>query len=204
MKLEAASELFTRLPPVERAAVLLKDVFDLSIEETASALESTVGAVKAALHRGRVKLNQPSKESAAPEPKPQNLSPALVERFIEAFNSRDINRLTALIREDTSSEMVGLFIEQGAEAIAKSGKGVLHHTFASTENWRGEVRVFAGEPIGLLWARDGTREAVASMVSIEEREGAISVRSISLSRTPTEVGADLGMPVRTNGYRPTW
>jgi len=42
---------------MERATVLLKDVFDFSLEETASALDTTVGAVKAALHRGRAKLN---------------------------------------------------------------------------------------------------------------------------------------------------
>jgi RNA polymerase sigma factor (sigma-70 family) len=35
---EAASELLSRLAPQERAAVLLKEVFDLSLEETASVL----------------------------------------------------------------------------------------------------------------------------------------------------------------------
>ena len=45
-----------RLSPQERAAVVLKDVFDLSLEEIAEALGSTVGGVKAALHRGRGKL----------------------------------------------------------------------------------------------------------------------------------------------------
>src|SRR5512144_1034389 len=48
---EAAGTLLGQLSPQERAAVVLKDVFDLSLEETADALSTTTGAVKAALHR---------------------------------------------------------------------------------------------------------------------------------------------------------
>src|SRR5262249_7905236 len=53
---EAAGTLIARLAPQERAAVVLKDVFDMTLEEMALALSTTVGAVKAALHRGRGKL----------------------------------------------------------------------------------------------------------------------------------------------------
>src|SRR5688500_3923841 len=49
---EAAGTLIARLAPQERAAVVLKDVFDLPIEDIAVALSTTPGAVKAALHRG--------------------------------------------------------------------------------------------------------------------------------------------------------
>ena len=44
------------LPPKERASVLLKDVFEYSLEEIADLVDSTVGGVKAALNRGRSKL----------------------------------------------------------------------------------------------------------------------------------------------------
>jgi RNA polymerase sigma-70 factor (ECF subfamily) len=50
---EAAGTLIARLAPQERAAVVLKDVFDLPIEDIAQALSTTPNAVKAALHRGR-------------------------------------------------------------------------------------------------------------------------------------------------------
>ncbi|WP_352503014.1 MULTISPECIES: sigma-70 region 4 domain-containing protein [unclassified Mesorhizobium] len=45
--------LVIHLPPKERACVLLKDVFDYSLEEIADLVGSTVGGVKAALNRGR-------------------------------------------------------------------------------------------------------------------------------------------------------
>ena len=186
--------------------MLLKDVFDFTLEETATALDSTVGAIKAALHRGRAKLHQSPNEPAVSESNSRNANPALVDRFMDAFNARDLGQLTTLMREDASSEMVGMFIEHGGDEIAKSGKGVLHHTFASPENWRGEVRDFNGEPIGLLWARDGAREAVASIVRIAQREEKISRLRYYFfcPETLAEVCAELGVPVRTNGYRPTW
>ena len=52
----AVEHLVLALPPKERACVLLKDVFDYSLEEIAELVDSTVGGVKAALHRGRAKL----------------------------------------------------------------------------------------------------------------------------------------------------
>src|SRR5262245_1936199 len=52
----AVEYLVLALPPKERACVLLKDVFDYSLEEIAPLVDSTVGGVKAALNRGRTKL----------------------------------------------------------------------------------------------------------------------------------------------------
>src|SRR6267378_8310650 len=52
----AVEHLVLALPPMERACVLLKDVFEYSLEEIAGLVDSTVGGVKAALKRGRLKL----------------------------------------------------------------------------------------------------------------------------------------------------
>jgi RNA polymerase sigma-70 factor (ECF subfamily) len=49
---EAAGTLLVRLSPQERAAVVLKDVFDFSLDEVAEALGTSTGAVKTALHNG--------------------------------------------------------------------------------------------------------------------------------------------------------
>ena len=49
-----------RLSPQQRAAVVLKDVFEMSLEETAELLGTTIGSVKAALHRGRARLRDPA------------------------------------------------------------------------------------------------------------------------------------------------
>jgi RNA polymerase sigma-70 factor (ECF subfamily) len=61
----AFSTLITDLPAKERASLLLKDVFDCSLEEVAEITESSLGAVKAALHRGRAKLDALGERSKA-------------------------------------------------------------------------------------------------------------------------------------------
>ncbi|MBV8139948.1 MAG: RNA polymerase sigma factor [Deltaproteobacteria bacterium] len=53
--LEAASVLMSQVAPQERAAVVLKEVFDFTLEQIAEVLSTTVGAVKSALHGGRVR-----------------------------------------------------------------------------------------------------------------------------------------------------
>src|SRR5262249_17969093 len=52
----AVEHLVLALPPKERACVLLKDVFDYSLEEIAELVDSTVCGVKAARNRGRTTL----------------------------------------------------------------------------------------------------------------------------------------------------
>ena len=47
------SRVFVELPPVQRSAIILKDVLGHSLEEVAATMGTTVGAVKAALSRGR-------------------------------------------------------------------------------------------------------------------------------------------------------
>src|SRR6185312_17559153 len=52
----AIERLVIYLPAMERACVLLKDVFDYQLVEIAEVVGSTVGGVKSALNRGRAKL----------------------------------------------------------------------------------------------------------------------------------------------------
>jgi RNA polymerase sigma-70 factor (ECF subfamily) len=61
---DAAGTLLVQLAPQERAAIVLKDAFDFSLDEVAGIVGTTVGAVKAALHRGRGKLLEPDVETS--------------------------------------------------------------------------------------------------------------------------------------------
>jgi RNA polymerase sigma-70 factor, ECF subfamily len=95
----AVEYLVQRLPPRERACLLLKDVFDYSLEEVADCLGSTVGAVKAALNRGRTKL------ATAPDRTPlavaQNRKQSSTLReYVTRFNRRDWDGVRELIRAD--------------------------------------------------------------------------------------------------------
>src|SRR5262249_27913788 len=95
----AIEHLVLNLPPKERACVLLKDVFDYSLEEIAELVDSTVGGVKAALNRGRSKLASLNERSAAPHAStPRNRE--ILRLYVERFNRQDWDGLRELISAD--------------------------------------------------------------------------------------------------------
>jgi RNA polymerase sigma-70 factor, ECF subfamily len=104
----AVEQLVICLPPKERASVLLKDVFDYTLEEIAELVGSTVGGVKAALNRGRSKL------AALPEPmkSPREPNPELsrlLRLYVGRFNKRDWDGLRELISADAQLRVVDHF-----------------------------------------------------------------------------------------------
>src|SRR5262245_15896250 len=99
---DAARTLFQSLHPQERAAILMKDVFDLSLEETAAMLRTSVGAVKSALSRarGRLEARRPPANFDAPPPE-------IVDRFMKALAEKDMAAMRALCSDDLTVELVG-------------------------------------------------------------------------------------------------
>src|SRR6266576_2055041 len=105
---KAVEQLVATLPPKERACMLLKDVFDYSLEEVAELVDSTVGGVKAALHRGRSKLaslpgrkTSPRAKSAADE--------RILHLYVDRFNRRDWDGVRELIAADARVQVADRF-----------------------------------------------------------------------------------------------
>jgi RNA polymerase sigma-70 factor, ECF subfamily len=200
---DALAALARNLPPQERAAVLLKDVFGLELDEVAAFLETTRGAVKAALHRGRSKLAARGADAVAvPGARPDAASTAMLDRFVTLFNARDLPGLTALLLEDATAEVVGMVQEYGREQIEK---GSLFHTMFGEEGQpRAALVHYLGEPVVVIWYRgdDGT-ETLQDVLRFTERAGSIAeLRYMYFCpEVVQEVGAALGAAVRTNGYR---
>jgi RNA polymerase sigma-70 factor, ECF subfamily len=100
----ALATIFTQLPARERASVVLKDVLGYSLEETAEITSSSVGAVKAAVHRARQKL-----ERAVASPRPLRVSEderRLIDEYVARFNRRDWDGVRALLTSDAQLEVV--------------------------------------------------------------------------------------------------
>jgi len=112
---KAVEHLIASLPPKERACVLLKDVFDHTLEEIAELVESTVGGVKAALNRARAKLS-----ASSPMAKPrQSASPELqkvMQLYVDRFNRRDWDGARELISADARLNVVDRFAGKFADA----------------------------------------------------------------------------------------
>jgi RNA polymerase sigma-70 factor, ECF subfamily len=104
----AVEQLVINLPPMERACVLLKDIFDYTLEEIAELVSSTVGGVKAALSRGRSKLAASPKPAASRrEPNPE-LS-RILHLYVDRFNQRDWEGLRKLISADARLRVADRF-----------------------------------------------------------------------------------------------
>jgi RNA polymerase sigma-70 factor (ECF subfamily) len=209
---EAAGTIIGRLSPQERAAVVLKDVFDLSLEEIGEALSTTPGAVKAALHRGRGKLVEPEPEVAGVA------APAVLDAFCEAFNARDVDRLTTLLLDSAAVEVVGATTEYGghgrilqgmlfgSKRMAEADKvGGIEARFMQgilPSSPRCEVRAHRGEPILLVWYAHSDGEAVRAINRVEIADDRI-VALKNYFFTPdfiAEVCRELDVPFRSNGY----
>lgn len=112
---KAVEQLVALLPPKERACILLKDVFDYSLEEIAELVDSTVGGVKAALNRGRAKLAS----APAPSPGVRSENPELaqiMQLYVDRFNRRDWDGVRELISADARLNVADRFAGKFGEA----------------------------------------------------------------------------------------
>lgn len=209
---EALGTLVSRLSAQQRAAVVLKDVFDFSLEEVALALSTTPNAVKSALHVGRGKLEAAEDDAARATPPRE-----VVDAFCAAFNARDLGRLTALLLESTTSEMVGSATQYGQTAPSHPKFGMLRGMLGAytgvelhrradyrPEPARAEARVHRGENVVLFWCQHDSGEAVRSVLRLEDDGGGHLTRLRFYFWTDdviSEVCRELRVPFRVNGYR---
>jgi RNA polymerase sigma-70 factor, ECF subfamily len=162
----ALEHLVTSLPPKERACVLLKDVFDYSLEEIAELVDSTVGGVKAALSRGREKLAEVptapmSARSASPE------LAAIMNLYVERFNRHDWDGVRELVTADARLTVMDKYIGKMAEATY----------FFNYERlpmpWKLAVGEVDGETVIVILRRDGEMVTPISMIRMEMVGGRI-------------------------------
>jgi RNA polymerase sigma-70 factor, ECF subfamily len=111
----AIERLVIALPPKERACVLLKDVFDYSLEDIADLVESTAGGVKAALSRGRGKLAALT-DARSPKRKASEAELALLRLYVDRFNRRDWQGVRELASADARLTVADCFAGRLADS----------------------------------------------------------------------------------------
>ena len=103
----ASLHTFMRLPVAQRSSVILMDVLGYSLDEIGRVTDTTIPAVKAALHRGRTRLRELAHE---PDDRPLPvLAPPERERlaaYVDRFNARDFDAVRAMLADDVRLELV--------------------------------------------------------------------------------------------------
>ncbi len=111
---------FMRLPVALRSSVVLKDVLGYATGEIAAMTDSTVPAVKAALHRGRATLRaiavQPQED---PPPALSVAERARLAAYVELFNAREFDRIRDMLAEDVRLELVNRLRLKGKAEISR-------------------------------------------------------------------------------------
>ena len=123
-----------RLPPRQRAVLVLRDVLGFSATDVAAMLETTQTSVNSALIRARATIDErgPHAHDRAPLPRSAQ-EQELVARFADAFEHGDVEPIVALLGEDAwwtmPPEPYGY---RGRDAIQQ----FIAHAFATRENSR--------------------------------------------------------------------
>ena len=126
------------LSPTARAVLLLRDVFDYSVRETAKAIDRSEANVKTIHHRARAAMAAYDGRRQIPNEARQTATQHALTRFLECLSTNDVAGVEALLADDVKTTTDGggefraaLRIVTGREnvarfylAIAQIGQGV--------------------------------------------------------------------------------
>jgi RNA polymerase sigma-70 factor (TIGR02960 family) len=144
-----------RLPPRQRAALVLCDVLGFRAAEVAEMLETSEASVTSALRRARMTLDRqlPRDRERAPLPRSPR-ERAVVRRFVDAFESADAGRVAALLTDDARMTVPPEPMEfHGPAAIAEFLRG---HSWWDAQAVRLVPRRANGQPAFGCYVRDPT------------------------------------------------
>ncbi len=115
----ASIRTFMRLPVAQRSSVILKDVLGYSLEELSEVMQASLPTVKAALHRGRIRLRALAEEPGdTPVPAMSNAERERLAGYVDRFNARDFGAIKSMLAEDVRLELVNRTRMRGRREVA--------------------------------------------------------------------------------------
>lgn len=148
----ATGEALARMAVVtsarEFAAILLKDVYDFSLEDIADFVGTTVGTVKSALSRARRKVAMNTGT-----PAPDDAARALARALADAMNARDVDRLLDLMAESVKIDVCNVGGGRGRRGIWTE-KTLAGHRFEYAELEGAALVLLFPDDVGAVCNRD--------------------------------------------------
>ena len=144
------------LPPQQRAVLVLRDVLGFPAAEVAGILGTTPAAVNSALIRARAGLRPDTDPHDVPLPR-SPAEAAVVERFVDAFERFDLDRLVAVLAEDARLAMPPeLFEFRGPLAITGFLRethfwGQEHKLLPTRANGQPALVFYLADPCTPIW-----------------------------------------------------
>jgi len=157
------------LSPQQRAVLLLRDVFDYSVQETAKALGISEANVKTSHHRARRTMQAYNRDRCVPTPTLQERTRQALERFLTCLINQDVAAIEALLTADVQAVSDG-----GGEFLAALrpvvGRDKVVRLYVKTNERRGpsahlDIRMLNGLPALVIEFTDNPPRAVSRMVT---------------------------------------
>ncbi len=117
---EVMEWLIELLPPKQRATFILSSSFEFSNKEIAELLVTSEGTVKSYLHRARKVIADAVANGKISSKKTviyDKVDDPVIEKYIKAFNSGDVEGLLFLMDENATTRLLGDWEEYGKEQI---------------------------------------------------------------------------------------
>jgi RNA polymerase sigma-70 factor (ECF subfamily) len=133
------------LPVIQRSTVVLLDVLEYSLAEAVEILGSTLPAVKAALHRGRVRLKSladSNEHAVLALPADEQIR---LRSYADRFNARDFDALRDLLAEDVKLDLANRLRLAGREDVS-----VYFTRYSQSFDWKLTPAVAEGRPALLV------------------------------------------------------
>ena len=159
------------LTPLQRAVLVLRDVFDYSVEETAAALGVSAANVKTSHHRARRAMGAYERERCRPTRALQAETRRALDRFVECLARGDTTGMEALLGADVRalSDGGGEFHAARVPIVGAKKIALFYTRIAARRPVRlSEVRMLNGLP-GLVVEFDDRppREATRIVVRLD-------------------------------------
>lgn len=182
------------LTPLQRAVLLLRDVFDYSVKETAEALDVSEANVKTTHHRARQAMAAYDATRRPPTRANQRAAGDALHKFLRCLADHDVDGIESLLAADVQTTTDGGGEFRAALRTIVGRDKVVRFYLATAENARDagiDVRVLNGFPAVVVELRAFPKDNLAPRftVSVElNREQKIShIYVVSASRKLTAV-----------------
>jgi len=178
---------FMRLPPLQRSAVILKDVLGHSLEEVASITGASEAAAKSALQRARVRLREIAREPADVSlPLLPDAMRAQLIKYVEGFKTGDFTTIRAMLANDVKLDLVATLRKQGNSEV-----GEYYAAYAAATQWAFAAAIVDGRAAMLVYDRNVSLETPAYFVALDfVGDRVVSVHDFLYARYAME-GIDL-------------
>lgn len=163
--------ILMQLTPMQRGAVILKDVLDYSLVEVSEILDASLSSVKGALHRGRAALRRiaDGKNTGTTEPAVDPGQTRLLNEYVRYFAAGEFDALRSLLARDVHLEVVNIVQSQGDRIV-----GNYFHRYGQIAGLRVRAALVEGRTAVLVFEAGELQVSPDYVILIESLNGRVT------------------------------